>query len=223
MASQVTHLYYTEKIFEKFLKNRIKNEKEFFIGALFPDVRYMSKVDKSVTHFCDNIYFIRDNIYINENDSDFVCGLKVHSLIDYVHSESLENSNIYFLYKERFKNIRTPILMMEDIMHFDSILYMKKYLNFLNEILDEETKFNKNIKKEDIEKWHNITIDLLSKKITGETFLSFSLGMGCFKEKDIREDINAYENIKNEKILTNIFDDIEKEIDKLTIKDIIKQ
>jgi len=39
MAAPITHIALTEKIFDKFFKD--KKRKDFFIGTLFPDIRYL--------------------------------------------------------------------------------------------------------------------------------------------------------------------------------------
>ena len=51
MAAPITHIALTEKIFDKFFKN--KTRKDFFIGTSFPDIRYLKVIDRDKTHYDD--------------------------------------------------------------------------------------------------------------------------------------------------------------------------
>lgn len=49
MATPITHIVLTEKVFEKFFKD--KTRKDFFIGTSFPDIKYLKVIDRDKSHF----------------------------------------------------------------------------------------------------------------------------------------------------------------------------
>lgn len=224
MANQITHLFYTEKIYNKFLSDYIKDKKEFFVGALFPDVRYVAGVDKTVTHFYYDYErgFNRDAIYINKNDSDFICGLKMHNLIDHIHTETIRNNKDFHDIHEKLRHLRAAFLMLEDDIHLKEILYLDQYKTFFNDIIDPEINFNINITKEHTDKWHRLLKQYLFNNTSDEKYFNLSMGIGCFSEESVREDIDRYHIIKEDEKIIDIIRQIEKEIGKITIDDIIK-
>ena len=56
MAAPITHIVLTNKIFNKYFSNKEKGD--FFIGASFPDIRYLKVIKREKTHF--------NNITLNE-------------------------------------------------------------------------------------------------------------------------------------------------------------
>lgn len=217
MSNQITHLYYAEKLYNKFLKN--KKERDFFIGAVFPDVRYVARTDKETTHFYKNDEFVKEKIYIDENDSSFVCGVKIHNLIDSINTKHLRNS-IYDIYDNRFEHVRTPTLFLEDVINFDLILDLNRYKKFFDEVIDDEIKFNENITKKDIEKWHKILEDYLFSTPTLETFSKLSSSIGCFSEENTRSNMEIYSKIKDEKLIIDVLGEIRKDVEALEYEDI---
>lgn len=225
MANQITHLYYAEKIYDKFLKDKIKIKKEFFIGALFPDVRYVSGINKAITHFYCGGWdgeFDREKIYINENDSDFMCGVKIHNFIDYVHTKVIRGSKDFHDIHETLGHLRVALLILEDITHSKKLLYLNDYKDFFDKTLKDETDFNINIKKEHIDKWHELLKQYLFNNADEANYLNFSLGIACFSEESIRDDMERYNIIKEDIRIVGIIKLIEEEINKTTIDDLIK-
>jgi len=217
MSNQITHLYYAEKLYNKFLKDR--EEKDFFLGAVFPDVRYVAGANKETTHFYNNDEFIKEKICIDENDSSFLCGVKIHNLIDLINTKHLRNS-IYDIYDNKFEHVRTPTLFLEDVINFDLILDLNRYINFFDEVIDEEIKFNENITIKDIEKWHQILKDYLFNAPTLDTFSKFSSSMGCFSQENTRSNMEIYSKLKDEKLIIDVLGEIRKDVEALRYEDI---
>lgn len=220
MSNQITHLYYAEKLYNKFFKD--KNEKEFFIGSCFPDVRYVSRADKSVTHFYYNDEFDREKIYIDKNDSAFICGVKIHNLIDSINTKYLRAS-IYDVYNNRFEHVRTPTLFLEDTINFNLILNLNRYINFFDEVISEEINFNKYIKPIDVEKWHEILKGYLFITPTTISFSKFSCGIGCFSKENTNSNMEIYGKIKDEKLIIDVLEQIRKEVESLKYEDIFRK
>ncbi len=74
MATPITHVVLTDKIYNKFFSD--KNKKEFFIGTLLPDIRYLKVIERNKTHF--------ENLAISDlkDDDSFLSGMKFHSILD---------------------------------------------------------------------------------------------------------------------------------------------
>ena len=50
MPFPFSHLVYADKILKSELRDREIIEREYFMGASFPDIRYFLKVPRAVTH-----------------------------------------------------------------------------------------------------------------------------------------------------------------------------
>lgn len=79
MAAPITHVVLTAKIFDNFFQDKVK--KDFFIGTLFPDIRYLKVIDRDQTHF--------SNLSISDlkTEDSFLAGMKFHSMIDVVREK----------------------------------------------------------------------------------------------------------------------------------------
>lgn len=74
MAAPITHLVLAEKIFDEDLS--LFDRKEFLLGTLFPDIRYLKTIDHDKTHF--------NNLKITDlaGGNSFLAGAKFHSIVD---------------------------------------------------------------------------------------------------------------------------------------------
>jgi len=50
MPLPLSHIIYANKLLNNKFKDRQINQREFFIGSIFPDIRYLLKVDRQNTH-----------------------------------------------------------------------------------------------------------------------------------------------------------------------------
>jgi len=143
MPSPITHIAFTEKIYDKFFKD--KDRKEFFIGTIFPDIRYLGVIERSKTHFED--LRLRDL----EKDNPFTSGLKFHSITDEIRDAFMISRKVYsFCPKLEYINISLKFL--EDQILYEKVGEWDEYIKFLDVILPDELSFD--IKKKDIRKWH---------------------------------------------------------------------
>ena len=85
MATPITHVVLAAKIFDNIFKDKIK--KDFFIGSLFPDIRYLKVIDRDKSHF--------ENLKLKDlkNDDSFLAGVKFHSIVD-IARENLSSTVI---------------------------------------------------------------------------------------------------------------------------------
>ncbi len=89
MATQISHVVLTAKIFDKFFKDKIR--KDFFIGSLFPDIQTLKVIGRDKTHF--------NNLKIDDlnQDTSFMAGVKFHSILDLIRQNYVREHNIYAL------------------------------------------------------------------------------------------------------------------------------
>jgi len=75
MPNQITHIVLTSKVFDQtFVKF---NKSEFYIGTIFPDIRYLGVIDRAKTHFAD---VTLDSVLGAK--TSFLAGLLFHNLVD---------------------------------------------------------------------------------------------------------------------------------------------
>lgn len=145
MASPITHIVLADKVFDKFFPD--KNRKDFFIGTVFPDVRYLGCVKREETHLPQ----VSLKEIQNEKNS-FMAGFKFHSLVDIINTK--------FIYSGPFANSYSKYYVaagfIEEELFYDKISDWNEIIDFFDNILPEEKEFNINIKNIDIKKWHQI-------------------------------------------------------------------
>src|SRR3990167_2043327 len=92
MASQITHIPYGKKALEQLFPSRSVDEKRFFLGTLFPDIRYQAGLKREQTH---PQVLSPEKIQVLKNDFDF--GIAVHVLVDHEREKYLRKSGIFNL------------------------------------------------------------------------------------------------------------------------------
>ncbi|MFH1308620.1 MAG: hypothetical protein ABIH51_01245 [Patescibacteria group bacterium] len=169
MATPITHIVLTEKVFNKYFSD--KNKEDFYIGTIFPDIRYLGVIDRDKTHFPLKCLKLED---IKKEQNSFIAGLKFHSLIDDIREKFVKSKDIYLLIPESKYKIQT-LKILEDELYYNKVNNWKQFINFLDNILPEELSFN--IKEKDIGRWHNILQDYFSQKPDKQTIWNFANGL----------------------------------------------
>lgn len=104
MASAVIHICVAKEV-NKYLK---RDEKEFLIGTIAPDISGCLNQTKEESHFLDNVENDIPNLerflekYKNYLNNDFVMGYYIHLYTDYLFfkyfiSNFIKNNNMYML------------------------------------------------------------------------------------------------------------------------------
>lgn len=160
MPTPITHVVLTNKVFKTYFKD--KNEKEFFIGTLFPDIRFLGVIDREKTHFSD---IKLDDL---KDEDAFNAGLKFHSLVDCICWKKFKNLKDVFSNKydsiefERAKiRLRGFQLAVDEIL-YDQIEDWNKFVSFIDTALSQEISFG--VSKNDVQKWHQLIQKYLSRK-----------------------------------------------------------
>lgn len=167
MASQITHIVLSEKLkddlFSKF------NKKEFILGCIFPDIRYLKVIKREETHFKD--LSIKD--ILTETDS-FMAGMKYHSLTDEVREKYVLNAGLYDLFPEsKFKT--QALKLYEDEILFSFIESREDLMFYLHEIIPKETHV---VSEEKVKIWHKLISDYIFSTSFENARREFILGLG---------------------------------------------
>lgn len=197
MAAPITHIVLAKKYFDESLKD--KTEKDFFIGTLFPDIRYLSVIDRKKTHI--------DGLIVTDikKEDSFLVGFKFHSILDIAREKFIVASDIYSLCPESKYRVQS-LKLLEDEIFYRYVKDWNKYINYYNEILDDERDFR--ISEKDIRRWHSLLQRYFREQPNEHTIKDFALGIG-FPEEGIREmnkNITIMrDNIKIVSILENLY------------------
>ena len=203
MATPITHIALTEKIFDKFFKD--KKRKNFFIGTCFPDIRYLNVIDRNKTHYNDL------TISDIEEDESFLAGVKFHSILDQARQKFILSNDIYSLCPES-KYIAQSLKFLEDGIFYKHVKDWGVYINYLNEILPIEKSYG--IALENLVKWHTLLQNYFQNQPNPKSVVDFTIGVGASKEIAYEINKNITMMRSNKKII-DILKNLYKNFDSL--------
>ena len=190
MPLPFSHIVYADKILQTKLKNRKINQQEYFIGSLFPDIRYLTKEPREKTHKKFKTTKKLINKIEKEKDS-FKLGLLVHWLTDYQFAKYWLK---YFNDVRKYIKNLSAINVLNDQILFDKFKKRNEIIKYFNVICARE---NKKIKLEYIKKQHEFIKIILTKK------LNYSFGKKLIKILGINKDpdkiFEQWKKIKKDK------------------------
>jgi len=203
MAAPITHIALTEKIFDKFLKDKLSQD--FFIGTSFPDIRYLKVIDKDKTHY--------NNLSVSDlgNDDSFSAGVKFHSIIDHAREKYIVENDTYSLCPDS-KYITQSLKILEDEVFYQHVKDWTIYIEYLNEILQAEKNYG--VAEKDLKKWHSLLQQYFQKQPDEDAVKNFTLGVGFTEEAASEINENIAKMKANKKII-NIIENLYKNFDSL--------
>lgn len=173
MAMQITHIVTADKLFDNYFRHF--NKKEFYIGTVFPDIRYLGDVSRHETHN----YELCLHDVIQETDS-FVAGMKFHSLIDLVREDFVSQEGIYELFEADTDKYSVPKLL-EDELLYSKVNDWSAVAAFLTDILPQEASYP--IPHDNLEKWHINIHRYVAQPPTDETRYAYAHNLGLPEER----------------------------------------
>jgi hypothetical protein len=193
MASQVAHIIYAKKYFEK-VELPPEEKDEFILGCVFPDIR---RIDPEIKRKDTHLRFYPVDLDF-ENLTPFEAGWKFHLYCDMRREEILNKYNFYSLkYTEEFCN--QPAKMLEDEILYDEYNNWEKLANYFNDVPIISTGIN--VPGETFELWYSIVATYIRKKPDDNSmgvFLSKHIGNGIH-QKEIVEIVDKLR--KNDKVI----------------------
>lgn len=148
MAAPITHIVLTDKVFDKFFPD--KNRKDFFIGTVFPDIRYLGCIKREEAH----LFQVKLEDVQKESNS-FMAGFKFHSLVDIINTNFIYSG----LFANSYPKYYAAVDFVEEELFYNKINDWNEIIEFFEGTLPEEKEFNINIKYTDLKKWHQIIRD----------------------------------------------------------------
>jgi hypothetical protein len=158
MAATITHFVLADKVFGEFFSHLKKDE--FFIGNIFPDIRYIGAIEKQKTH--------SDNVSLKNiiKEDSFNAGAKFHQLTDKVEAKYTEDHDIYSMFTY-LEHATQSLKLFSDEILYPKVENWQEYASFFAKILPQEQKFG--IADKDILKWHQMVKIYISQKPNQKT------------------------------------------------------
>jgi len=191
MASQVAHIVYAKKYFQKLetlnskklvdeenilnLENKL-NKDEFILGCIFPDIRTIDKnINRSDTH---SKFFSIDLDF--EGLSSFEAGWKFHLYCDMKREEILNKYNFYDL--ENAKDFfNRPAKFLEDELIYDDYNNWEKISSLFRNPPYMKTELN--ITQETVNLWYAIIAKYFEQKPNNKSIRIFLSKLRNLTEK----------------------------------------
>lgn len=171
-AGPYVHLYLADQFIKNFTNYEENEKKQFILGTLYPDIRYLGVQTKEDTHF-EVMTF--DEVLLET--SPFFAGMKFHSFVDIERAHIADQHTIYdSLEASGFPNDSAFLKLVEDEIVFQP---WDEYREYLKTTYGEELE----ISKEDVVNWHRIlskyligppSVFLATLEKNNQAFLSFS-------------------------------------------------
>ncbi len=171
MPGPVTHIALTEKIFDRCFSGKVR--KDFYIGTLFPDIRYLGFIDRSMTHYTDLTM-----AGIQSEDS-FLAGLKFHSLVDITWRKYHPGNGLYASYSIP-PNAGFVVKMAEDSFFYNYVDDWQAIIKFLDDILQHEKAFGMPVYI--LRTWHTLLQQYFKKQPGSSVIKSIAGGAGISKD-----------------------------------------
>lgn len=129
-------------------KINIPDKDAFLVGTSFPDIRYITNIERSITHKFDS----SDLNYVFNTDSSFEMGRRFHVFVDQKREKYMKEHKVYKFIKPNLPKTHT-LKIVEDHILYPRLLAFDAHQVFYK-IYDEELKYG--LSKEEIRKWHDI-------------------------------------------------------------------
>jgi hypothetical protein len=145
MASQISHVVYGKKIFDRVTKIKKDLEwRKFLLGTTFPDIRQLAGLDRKLLH-----WGIKDFESIATHPS-FDAGIYAHSWVDLQRSAFLRRSGVFdYIPSDPITN--SALKLVEDQIVYEKITNWQEIISMYDVILPEEVKL---VPIDIVERWH---------------------------------------------------------------------
>lgn len=198
MASQITHIVYGEKVREKLLIRKQIRQDKYFIGNVFPDIRYLGTISREETHPKDPVIE-----KLNDFDNSFELGVYVHALVDWEREKALDKLGMYDLI-EKNQITSTALKLLEDEITCSLFNRWGEVIPYFDQILEEETDL---VSEDIVYKWHKLLKTYLSREKKAADLIR-EIG---FDNKVIVAVTDTMGNLRNNKRITSIISKVYEE------------
>lgn len=202
MASQVAHIIYAKKYFDKYPSTI--NRDEFILGCVFPDIR---RIDENISRHDTHLHY--DALDLNfEGLTAFQAGWKFHLYCDMKREEFLKNSGFYELPgTENFG--RGPAKLLEDEIVYDIYNNWEKLVHYFNNA--PYTKNGINVSQETFLLWCAILAKYIEKKPDSKSMRIFLSKQPSLAKKTDGV-IQSVDRLRNNKKVVELLKKVAEEI-----------
>jgi len=201
MASPVTHIVVTDKVYTKYFSD--KDKKEFYVGTSLPDISYIRAIDRDKTHF--KHLTLKDVLSSNSFDA----GLKFHSIVDKVREQFMVKCNYYSLFPESKLRV-TAAKVLEDRLLYDNVDSWSEIVDYFDKVYKGELDLG--IRVGDIRKWHQILKSYLTGKPEDKDIFAYNTSSGYPLERaqEIVRVIEGSDTKRVKKVVSDFYINFEK-------------
>lgn len=172
MATPITHLVMANKLYDKYFSSRDKAK--FFVATVLPDIRYLVKIDRDITHIKNGSF--KEIL----NKESFDSGWWLHSFVDEQrHKFMVEND--YYSYFPESEFVTHAAKLLEDKVLYDQVDNWNEISSFFDSIYNEEIELN--LREEDIKKWHKLMKNYIKSEPTDDKIADFIMELGYPKTR----------------------------------------
>ena len=203
MASQITHVIYGQRVLDRFLDSgKNVNLRDYFIGTLFPDIRFLGTVSREKTHVTppslDDLFSIK---------SSFYKGFYMHLLTDTERERLLDKFGFYKFFPVE-QNVQRASKLLEDILVWRHRENWKEIIDYLDNVLEEELEFTD---EQTVRRWHQILATYFQKSPSIDSAISLAETLG-FPENLLTDIIRWMKKISRSKEATIILASIHQKL-----------
>jgi hypothetical protein len=205
MAGPITHVVLAKKALDSFVKH---DSKEFIVGTLLPDIRYLNVVDRKTTHSTNLTYE-----QVSQEPDGFQAGFLFHSLVD-------EKREAYIAQFRPYSNLpdshlaTVALKVAEDQALYKRLPDWSEIISFFDDILPQEQMFD--IQEDKLRQWHALhqTLFTYDSPLNNPDFF-YALG---FTSEDFVELVRLVRRIEERGIILAYVDGLYEDL-----KDILRR
>lgn len=184
MSAPDVHIILAEKVFDDDLS--AFDRKDFMLGTLLPDIRYLAGIDRYQTHFKDL------KLTDLAGDSSFVAGAKFHSIVDEARMAYLETRGVYpWLPKSQY--IHSALKFFEDEVLHDRLADKGRFPGWFAALPYDQIDFP--VDRPCLDRWYPLLLEYLEAPPSKERIEKLVFGMG-FKHEEVGELNEVIEKIR---------------------------
>lgn len=157
MAAPVGHIFGALLLMQSNV-GKIADPAAFYAGTSFPDIRYISAIDRKVTHYVEEKTLA--NVW--QADNAFEQGRRFHSWLDYEREKYMRANNAYRFVKDKPLAPTHMLKLVEDHLLFSKLKGQFDPEPVFNRIYPQERAFG--VPDKDIKNWHHILKGYLGQK-----------------------------------------------------------
>lgn len=191
MPNQITHIAVAVKVFdETFAKF---NKRDFFVGMIFADIRYLGVVYRDKTHF--------NNVTLDlvlKAKTSFEAGLLFHSLVDRTFNDNVVNTLPKL---DSLNDITGAAKLLADELLYNKVNNWSEIISYFDNIILDELNFG--VDKKSVLVWHEAIKNVFAEAPTDINRSEFMIKLN-FSEDQINYANKLLSEIRNNKDLSEV-------------------